>query len=189
MRRLMLVLLALALDSSGAKAQSIGIFFDEGAATCSGVIAAGSSGRIYIIAVPGGDASDGITGVEFRVVGLPAGWVPTSVRNPAAVLQFGDPFDGVGVIASFPTCQTAPTILIFTVDLFATTSVSNHYLRIAQRNPPPNPNFRCPLVVGCGPTFTLVCASGGEAIINPTGPGCTVAVTPSSWSRMKGLYD
>lgn len=189
-RMRLLVALAVALTASSATAQNIGIFFDPSGAQCSGPVVQGTSTRLYILAVTGGPASGGIVVGEFRVVGLPAGWLVNAVPNPLANIQIGDPFGPVGTDLAFPVCQTGPVVLLFTVDLVATTSVTDHYLRIAQRNPPTNQTFHCPVVVLCdSPTFTSVCSTGGEAILNPTGPGCTVAAVPTSWTQVKGLYD
>jgi hypothetical protein len=188
MRRLLLCLFFIAIAAASASAQSIGIFFDPGAASCSGAIQAGTTRRLYIIALLQGPNVNSITGAEFRVTGLPAGWGVISTRNPASNIQIGDPFDATGVNLAFPLCVQEFLAPLFTVDLTATSSVSNHYLTIQPRNPPANPDFACSLVVRCGPTFSLVCAGGGAAIINPTGPGCTVGVEPASWSRVKNLF-
>jgi hypothetical protein len=187
MQRLLVCFFIVAIAAASVSAQSIGIYFDQDAATCSGPIPVGTSRSLYIIALVQGPIS-AITGVEFRVTGLPAGWNVISTRNPAAVVQIGDPFDGTGANIAFPTCVPGPLVPLFTIDLTATSPVSNHYLSIRRRNPPANPNFACPLVSLCGPTYPLVCVGGGEAIINPTGPGCTVGVEPASWSRVKNLF-
>jgi len=187
--RILSLLLVVSLAASTASAGSIGLFFDPDAASCSGPIANGSTGRIYIIALLS-DVADVMTVAEFRVDGLPAGWVANLVPNPASNIVLGNPFDGVGCDIAFPTCQADDNVLLFTVDLLASTAVSDHYLRVRHRNPPPNPNFPCPLVTECiAPIYDKVCVSGGEAIINPTGPGCTVAVEATSWSRVKSLYE
>jgi hypothetical protein len=138
----------------------------------------------------GGGASAGITGAEFRVSGMPPEWLTTTVPNSASNIVLGDPFNGVGVNQAFPTCQTAPIIILFTVNVMPTSSVSDLYLRVEPRNPPLNPNFACPLVTNCEfPGFAIVCTTGGQGIVNPTGALCTVTTTPASWSSVKALYD
>ena len=183
------LLLIAILIASECRAQSIGLFFDADGATCSANIPANGSGHLYILGITGGGVAGGITGAEFVVTGFPAGWFANIVPNPASNLQFGTPLNTVGCNIAFPTCQTGSLVLLYTIDFFATTLVSNQYVVVHMRNPPLNSNFSCPLMTQCGFPYSIVCGTGGAAIINPTGPGCTVAVENTTWSRMKRLYD
>ena len=184
MRRLLVSIVALAfLVVAPASAQNIGIFFDPAAVTCSGGVPSGPL-RCYIIAALGGPAAAGITGAEFKVVGLPPDWFENSTPNPTATVVLGGPFSEIGTNIAFPACQTTSLVPLFTVDLFPSSAVTNHSLSVQNRTPPTNPNFVCPLVTRCdAPNFTIVCCSGGEAILNPTGPGCTVPVRERAGPR------
>jgi hypothetical protein len=166
-------------------AQTIGVYFDPNATITAVDVPQNTMGRFYILALLGGGVAAGMTGAEFRVTGVPAEWFVAVTPNPHPnFLQIGQPLSNVGVNCAFPTCQTAPIITLYTVDFLATTAVSNLELRVRPRNPPANPNFPCPLMVRCDPpSFSLVCATGGVAYINPV-----VAVTPSSWSQVKAIY-
>ena len=65
---------------------------------------------------------------------------------------------------------------------------SNSVLRIVGGDPPLDPQFPCPLFAQCDPPiFPLVCAAGGQFIINPQ-DAPPIAVASATWSGVKGLY-
>jgi hypothetical protein len=71
-------------------------------------------------------------------------------------------------------------VLLAVVDLTSfgfTDFASNHYVSVLGGVPPGRPDFPCPVLFLCDhPTFTALCVSGGQVIINPAGPSCTVGV-------------
>ena len=187
-RHQLVFILAASLVAARAHAQSIGIFFDPQGASCSATIPSGGTGTMFIMSVLGGGVAGGTTGAEFRVDGFPSAWFANIVPSPASNLQIGSPLSGVGCNIAFPMCQTGSVVLLYTVSFFASTQVVNQYVRCLARNPPLNPSFPCPLMTRCGFPFDIVCGTGGEGILNPTGSGCTVAAEPATWSRVKRLY-
>ena len=186
---------ACAFTARAAGAQAIGVYFDPAAGPTTIVQPAPGSGTLYILAILGGAASNGIAGAEFRVGCFPPDWYATwSSLSGSPIL--GSPF-GAGAQIAFPSCQegTNGVVLLCTVMYFATSAVVNHCIGVAARIPPSNPNYSCPVVVICdSPTYTYQCVRGGEAVFNPTDEECRpwdtcpVAVNPATWSVLKGLY-
>jgi hypothetical protein len=175
---------ALCLATGTASAQSIGVFFDLGGNDCDATVAMFTPAAYYILAGLGGPSVGGITGAEFRVDGTPGAWFPSATANPSANVTLGSPLTG-GCNIAFPVCQAAGPVLLYTVNMFATSAVVNDYLSVGRHNT--TPSLLCPVQVLCdAPVYTLVCVAGGVAIIN--GPPCTVAVEETSWSTVKGLY-
>jgi hypothetical protein len=151
-------------------------------------------GPYIVYAMASLDTLAGITGAEFRIQGLPAGWHAIAMPNPAAAIVFGDPFGTTGANIAFATCQTARCVLLYQMALLPATSQTQVVLEVRANAPPTNPNFSCPLVVLCDdPYFTQVCVrsdgpDGGGGNCNFC-CGCPpVAVQPGSWTRVKVLY-
>lgn len=190
MRRLLVVIFcaAMGLWAAPCSAQSIGVYFDTAATDCDATIQANTPGTFYLIARLEGSFSNGMTGAEFRVTGLPAGWFITNAFPCPCIPELpGNPY-AEGVMIGFASCQPGPLVLLFGTTYFATSAPPDVRLRVTSHSTPSNPNFPCPLLVHCdAPVFTRECVAGGEAIIN--GPPCTVGVAPRSWSSIKGLYD
>ena len=183
--------LLLVLVASTSYASSIGIFADPDYASCNLNIAAPPGiGTLYIAAIdvaqmPGACAA--FTGAEFRIQGLPPGWVVFSTPNPAAVAVIGDPF-GDGVDMAFSESLTSYSVPLYTVTIWPAAAGAQATLRVVAHSTPPDPMFSC--VVGyagdCpGPTHT--CIDGGTLFINSDTP-CTVAVARSSWAGIKELF-
>ena len=188
LRVIVTLVTALALGVGTASAQSIGIFFDTGGATCSTSQAPFTPGTLYVLAVLGGSVT-GVTGAEFRVDGFPVGWFGSYSPNPLATASLGS-VGGLGGNIAFGLCQTGlgGIVLLYTNSYFATSAVSSAYLSILRHTTPSNPNFPCPLVTLCdAPVFSARCVNGGQAIINGGSP-CTVAAVPATWSSVKELY-
>lgn len=192
-------LLAFAVPS--ASESLIGVFFNTDATDCDATVPINSPVTWYLCAVLSGDAlAAGMSGAEFRQTGTPATWFATSTPNPAANVHLGDPL-GAGAIIAFPSCQGTQTgvVLLYTVNGFAPTQVTDAVLRIEQHSTPNNPNFQCPSMINCGPPplFTRFCVCGTAAIINrqfslvcfPDAPACpTVGTEARGWSALKSLY-
>ena len=164
-------------------------FDPNGERTC-GQIPAGSPATLYVVARLSGPSLCGITGAEFRIEGMPAGWVATA--QPAG-LSVGDPLGSIGGNVVFSTCQSpeAGPVLLYTISIFATSAVTNHTIEVVARNPPTNPVFGCPLATLCDlPLYTMVCMTGGEIHVNaPASGSCALmAVEATTWSVIKSLY-
>lgn len=135
------------------------------------------------------DTLEGITGAEFKVVGLPAGWQAFS-PNPAANIVLGDPLDATGANIAFPVCQSARCLLLFEIALFPTTIVTDMALHVGARTPPTNLSLNCPLVVLCdAPFFTGLCVSAGSGGGGPpSNPNFPIATRATAWSAVKTLF-
>jgi hypothetical protein len=159
----------------------------------------------------------GISGAEFYLQGLetnepgqlPAGWAKT-ITFPLGTLDIGSTLEPhmVGGEAkrrgnmtwavSGPgdsDCQRDPLVLLGIVDLtssfgFSTNFVNNQTITVVGGAPPSNAAFACPVLLLCNyPSFTMVCVSGGQLIINPEGVvSCPVAVEQVTWTQVKHLY-
>lgn len=188
------VAVAIALVAGPVSAQSIGVFSDPAGNSCEFSAAVGQSFTLYILATLGGGASGGMTGAEFRVAGIPAGWTTSEVANPAAGIVFGDPM-GAGTNITFPTCQTGTggKVLLFTVTVNPSTVVSDVILKVEMHTTPSNASFQCPLVTLCDPpAFTKLCVCGGQGVINGTiqncGCGDPSPTEATTWGHLKSLY-
>jgi hypothetical protein len=188
--RIASLVIALGLCAGAASAQSIGIYWDPAGATCATTQGSPAPGVMYVLATLQGAAAAGATGAEFSVNNLPSGWFFTPSPNAAANVNLIHPLGiGAGTNIAFPGCQggSGGILLLYTINYFATTNVVNHRMRILPHIAPSNPQFVCPLLVLCdAPTFTKICVSGGEGVIN--GGDCTVGVEQKSWSQVKSLY-
>ena len=163
-----------------------------------------------------GQSAAGISGAEFYVSGLetadlPAGWTKSFI--PAAgLLVVGDVDDphrggptGTDIIRranltwtvdgpADPDCQMTSLTFLGRIECsspFGQPAIPGvHRFRIVGGGPPPNPWLECPRLVFCNfPIFDTICVTGGEFILNPSGPDqCSVGVAPQTWSQVKGLY-
>ena len=75
---------------------SIGVYADSNATLNAATLVPGEPTTLYIIAKLEGDTSVGLMGAEFRVTGLPDGWIHSSTVNPAANIVLGNPFSFSG---------------------------------------------------------------------------------------------
>lgn len=181
---LMALLVVGAAQASGA---SIGLFSTPDCSSCNLTMNTPGVGTLYISVVATG--LDPVVGSEFKVVGLPAGWFVSVSPNPNANVVVGDPFGEIGAGIVFPTGQPGPCVHLYTVTVFATTSVNDVVLRVTMRTPPTNPNKPCPVVfIECDPCDTSVCVGGGSLFINSS-TECTVAIEEGTWSQVKRLFE
>jgi hypothetical protein len=184
-------LTVLLLVASTADASSIGIFADPDYASCNLNIAAPPGiGTLYIAAIDVAQmpySCGGFTGAEFRVEGLPPGWVTFSTPTPAAAVAVGDPF-GAGVNIVFSETLTSYSVPLYTVTIWPATAGAQAILHVTSHSPPSNWTWNC--VVGLSgdcPGPTAGCIEGGTLFVNSDTP-CTVAVAQSSWAGIKGLF-
>jgi hypothetical protein len=173
---------------------TMGVYFDAEGTVCSGTIAPGTPGTVYIVArsAPGTEI---ISGAEFRFAGLPASWTVFSVPNPNC-LSLGDPFaNGVNIAATgtggVEQCDPAwATFLMYTVVVFATEEVNDVVFELTHRNPPGNPAFRCPLVTDCS-GWEKHCVQTSPCFVNSsTAPPCNevTAVEHMTWTGVREMY-
>jgi len=197
------VALATALSPADTHAQFIGVFADPAASSCDLSLTPLLPDYVYIVATLGPLACSGVQGAEFRIEGLPVGWVaaPTS-DPPVPSALIGDPFSE-GVHLAYPACMTAESgvVLLLTVLVIPTTPVTDLELNVIAHSTPSMPEFPCPLVRLCdAPTYTPLCVQGWASVINREFlPWCCqdacafstcppVAVAPATWSGVKSLY-
>jgi hypothetical protein len=173
---------------------TIQIAFDPlGEQTC-GAISVGVPTTLYIVARRSGPAECGVTGAELRLLGMPSDWYASAVV-PTGAINLGDVLGSRGANMAYGSCQRpgSSPVLLYTVQVLATSVVSDHMLRITARTPPANPNFDCPLITLCDvPQFSIVCMAGSMAWINPsTDAAChdvSVSIEPRAWGAVKDLY-
>jgi hypothetical protein len=85
-----------------------------------------------------------MTGAQFRIEGLPTGWVVLATPTPAANIVLGDLF-GAGALMAFPNCITENFVVLYSVIVFPTAPAATAVLRVVPYDPP-RPNFDCPLL-------------------------------------------
>jgi hypothetical protein len=184
-----------------ARAANILLSFDAECTTCSlRNVTPGTFFTLYVTASEVGGIWEGygVGGAEFRIVGVPAGFsVVARTTNPNANIVLGDPLGAGTDIALFPGGSGA-CISLFTFTFVATELLQDVRLRVERHSQPSNPFlFDCPVLAysDCGPkpgsnrSICLQCVGSSEAVVNPTGPDCTVAVRWTSWAGLKQLYE
>ena len=173
-------------------AQTIGVYFDQAATDCDGVIPQFTLTRLYVCAVLGGEAAGGITGAEFRIDGFPpagqwfGNWIPPIQCDLGCL---GQPHTG-GTNVAWPSCQqgTNGVVLLGSLEVVAFVDPGPVHLVVREHSNPSNSNFACPLVTLCDNQFTRVCVTGGEAMVGGVLSCPTVGVAESAWSGIKALY-
>lgn len=182
-----------------ARAANILLSFDAECTTCTlRNVTPGTFFTLHVTASEVGGIWEGygVGGAEFRIVGVPAGFsVVTRTTNPNAAV-FGDPLGAGTNIVLFPG-GSGGCISLFAFTFLATESLQDVRLRVERHSRPSNPNFDCPVLAysDCGPkpgsnrSICLQCVGSSEAVVNPTGPDCSVAVRSTSWAGLKQLYE
>jgi len=108
--------------------------------------------------------------------------------------MLGDPF-GAGVVAGLP-CQAPQggVVLLYSVLVLADAEEPNVELSIDRRDPPLNPEFKCPLLLGCDPFFTKYCVSAQSCTVNSSSTAARpcaknpTSVSQKTWTGVKELY-
>jgi hypothetical protein len=182
----------MAFGVGSASAQSIGVFADTGSASCNITAGAFVAVDFYINAVGTGvlPSGGGIRAAEFQLLNtLEPGTILNPTPAPGSTPAGPGPTAG-GVAIAFGTCQTGPSVLLYTVQLvFLQATNVTGTLAIAQHTTPSNANFECVVMNLCDdPVFTSVCVSGGEASVNGLFD-CNVAVEDKTWSDVKSLFN
>ncbi|MFQ5599497.1 MAG: CARDB domain-containing protein [Candidatus Krumholzibacteriia bacterium] len=165
-------LLALTPQIAPAQNGSIGLFADPDATRSQESFTIGVPRTLYIVARLAGQTAGGMTGAEFRIDGLPAGWATLVTPNPGAALTLGDPFRPTGSFwranIVFPACEQSGSglVLLYTVMIVPTSAVENHVLTVEAGQPPTSPLLDAPLMTLCDPpTFTQVPVAGDSFVI------------------------
>jgi hypothetical protein len=177
----------IALCAATANAASIGLFSDRDCGSCNLVIPTpGGSATLYVqaVGISGSEFCGGLTGAEFRVVGLPVGWSAVSTPSPLVIVSIGDPFGAGSNLGVYPPVSGG-CIAFFSVVLTGDTRET--VLHVERHANPANPNYQCPNVQPGDPCDGRICVDGGTLFVN-SASSCTVGVTRHSWERVKGLY-
>jgi hypothetical protein len=186
MVRASLLLIVMMAWDSNVDAASIGIFANSDCSSCALQIPVGETGTINISVV---GSVYPILGAYLGVEGLPEGWIATAIPSPAANLSIGDPFGTDGAIVSFPSLQSGPCILLYTVFLRAPGQPASFDLHVIATTLPGTP--ACPAIIECrgDPCEFIppVCVPGGALLVNSLSD-CNVPVASQSWGGTRALY-
>jgi len=164
---------------------SIGLFSTPDCSSCNLTIPSGESRNVYIHVVTT-DLGYAVIGAEFKVVGLPPGWLVSTIPNPASSIVIGDPFGSVGTNIGFGTGQPGPCVNLFVATITATSQETQLAFQVTMKTPPSTQP--CPLVVvDCPGCSTGICVSGGALLVNWSSD-CSVAVQEGTWSGAKKTY-
>jgi hypothetical protein len=185
------IVLATVLTASSCLAGSIGIYSEPDGMGCSVTIPQGGSAIVYVVGHT--SAADpfggGIDSGEFRIVGLPAGWTTSVTHAPAISVVIGNAF-GDGVNLGWMMSQSG-TIPMFSVQLTATSQVSNVVLQIV-KHVHPAPPFGYPTTCpwfhySCDAPCDVsgFCVDSVDRVINGV---CAVGIEPATWSGVRQMY-
>jgi len=190
MRNTFMLVLALAalVPRSATAGSSIGVYFNEEAYVCDGIIPPLTFVDLYVVAKPTSELSQGLTGAEFRIESFDPDWITVVTPNPFSNVAIGNPIAG-GCNIAFSSCQAPPNVLLYTIRVLALMTVSPRVLAVLPHSTPTDPNFVCPILVNCSaPVFSKFCVEGLTACINRTQTCCILATEPSTWTQVKSLY-
>jgi hypothetical protein len=193
MKLLVRIAALLVLAATPAWPASIGLYSDAGCSSCNLTVPFVEYRTLYIMFTGASSTPPfdelGLSLVEFRVVGLPAGWFVTSVRAISANVSVGDPFDR-GVALGFGSPQTGDCILLYTVSIGATSIESDVILEVTRHEFPGNINFQCPNAIPWNPPIngSRTCVGAGAMFVNSSRE-CQVSARPTTWSQVKQQYE
>jgi hypothetical protein len=171
---------------------TLGIYFDPDGLTCRGAVVPFTPVNLYVLIKLSGITSCGVTGAEFRILGIPASWFVNLVPL-APHLTLGNPLlNGVNVAFGGCTRGTSQVVSVYRLEVLPTTAVADLELQVVPRNPPTNELTDYPLVTLCDNGYTKARVAAHSAYLNPTGPvPCDeglVTVQPVSWGQVKLRY-
>jgi hypothetical protein len=174
---------------------------DAEATSCKATVGDAPWTTLHVVAVADENLS-GVTGVQFRVTGIPEGWsAHNAVWAPGAnMIAIGHPLfpsrEGAlsGVNLAWAGCRLGETdrgrFALGRIILLGAPTPPNVRLRVdIYRLLDTEP--LCPIFTGCDAMFSLACARGADAILNgETTASCGngVAVEATTWSALKSLY-
>lgn len=186
-----IMLAALLLLAGGAYAGTIGAYAHVDGTGCSVAIPPGSPTTVYVVAhtFPSDPEGGYFASGEFRLVGLPAGWLATPLADPGVHFWIGDPF-AEGWRFAFASLQ-AGTVPLLAILLLATTVETNVRFDVVQHvdpQPPFGGTLECPWVRYCD----VPCDAGGTCVdgvsLFVNSGRCTVGVEESTWSEIRAIY-
>ena len=204
MKKKLLVHVAVALcclaGVANAQESTIGVYLDATGTSCTGSTAGGVlQGSIWINLA--GAAAGGITGAEFRIdYDNRSDLAINFAADPTVDIVIGDPFDQVGVNMAYSSCQAGSggRIVLATFTVIENSPVIDTWFTLRKNYWPSNHVMDCPMLTLCdAPVYTAVCVSPADsdhwrAVLNPSAgvsADCSpVAVTPSTWSQVKGIF-
>jgi len=168
---------------------SIGIYSTADATGHAMELRAGEQASLYVIANPTPGVSWGgeVSVAEYRIIGLPEGWVASWLPTPLVLASVGDPF-GAGVDIALANSPGAAPFLLHTLSIRAATDAQDVTLEVVARNPPGGPVGEppsdCPWLHYISVDhFEVVCAEvEGFRINSATG------LKSSLWYDVKRLY-
>ena len=183
---------ALCLVTAASFAGTIGVYLNPDATGCALTLHEGESATIYLVGTTFvSDPEHGtIASGEFRIAGLPDGWVTTSVPDNFEMIYVqGDPFQD-GVRFAFGSLQDG-VIPFFVAQLQATSEQNNVVLAVVQHvnpRPPWGGPSTCPWLQYCDVLCDKpgICADGANLFINAS--GCSMGVDQRTWSAVRVLY-
>jgi len=178
-------------SAESAHGTSIGLFSSSDCSSCGLLVPESSGATLYVRASTAGLPDDEyLTTAEFRIEGMPSGWLWFGAPNPDAII-FGNPFSSAGVTVTFTqNAQQGECIDLFSGTIVATNAVRNGRLRVVAPDPPPNPAIPCPRIFticsnrACDNVY---CASGGSMLLNSDSE-CTVGIQQHTWTHVRELY-
>ena len=171
----------LAKSSTPARAQTLGVFADANGTDCDLTVPRFSPSTLYVLALLGGPAAEGIQGAEFRIDGVPPTWFATWF-GPIGCDFCTNPLQG-GTNVAWPSCATGTggAVLIGTIQLFPVDLRENVYIRVRGHSMPSHPERPGPNVTLCNdPVWTVVEAGSTEFILNVW---FVPPVPTDNWSR------
>jgi hypothetical protein len=158
-------------------------------APCQQNIPLGTPGNFQVLVCLEGELTGGAVAADFRIQGLPSGWIVVVQPNPNASAMSGDFFGNGGQVV-FPACQTPAQgmlLPLFDFQIIPTDMTTKVLINVAPTIPPADPNTNCAVVSGCQAPAARVCVNGFGAWIN--GGGCPLTAESWTWSKVKALYE
>ena len=182
-----LLLLGLAATASG---QTFGIYADSAGVECR-LDAPYPGGTVTAYLVAGFTTPVEVSGVSFRIVGIPTGWLARVMPTPG-ISMLGDALQDGAVLLLSCTTLVFPRV-IATLELTPTTEVTNASLVLSPNAtvapmcsweaPCPEP---CPFFCECG-AFGGPCYCPTTSLLTLNGP-CTTAIETVPWGTAKRVY-
>lgn len=164
----MIAVASCAMVVDQASSQTIGIYADPEGTSTNISLTPGVPGIFYVLATVEGEAEEGISALDFQVIGIPGSWSIDPVPNPDIELFVHDPFEPPGGALAFGDCMTGVNgvLHLYTVTVVATDDVPSATLSVVEYD---SPNWDCPQMVVCvGQDFEMICVIGGQATIDIT---------------------
>ena len=202
-RAIVLCAAAIALLASSAGAQYIGIFREPSATNCAAQVGPTPWVDLHVVMVFGGNVTE-LVAAQFQITGAPETWTVENalwVPDPGTTLNLGTPlfatpagYNDPGVYIGFSGCRTGAAgdhVQLGRIILLGAPTPENVHLRVEGSRPWWNLPPVCPLTIACDGLYsTKVCVGGGEFVLNGSVPAsCQVAVTPTTWTSVKKLYE